>query len=204
MTTSMSDPLGALFQDTIEMLALTWQSFQRHDPRALEKAAVLGRDIHQREKELTEHLVASRQEGDGLRFIPGHLERIGDAAEGLIRCLRSMEAEGTVFTDRGMREVHELWTKALELLECARDLTFTGNHVLARHVELESLHFHDRASEFARAHEERLIEGVCMARASSAYLAILDYLREVTRHARRIASRMKPLERPERLPTPPR
>ena len=43
-----------------------------------------------------------------------------------------------------------------------------------------------------RSHEERLIEGVCMPKASSAYLAMLDYLREITRHARRIGTRVVP------------
>jgi Na+/phosphate symporter len=172
------------------MLALTWASFRRHDPSRLEKAAALGRSIHRLEKEVTARLLTAPADAEALRFIPGHLERIGDAVEGLIRCLRTMEAEGTLFTDRGIREVNTLFEKATELLECARDLTLTGNRVLARHIEGESSRFHDLASEFARAHEERLIEGVCMPRASSAYLAILDYLREAVRHTRRIAERL--------------
>ncbi|HLE45126.1 MAG TPA: hypothetical protein VJB36_14035, partial [Methylomirabilota bacterium] len=74
----------------------------------------------------------------------------------------------------------------------ARDLMLTGNRVLAAHVAGESGRFQELADEFARAHEERLIEGVCMPRASSAYLAILDYLREVVRHTHRIAERLAP------------
>lgn len=101
-----------------------------------------------------------------------------------------MEAEGTLFTDRGVREVNTLFEQAIELLECGRDLTLTGTRVLARHIETGSSRFQDLASEFARAHEERLIEGVCMLRASSVYLAILDYLREVVRHTRRIGKRL--------------
>jgi Na+/phosphate symporter len=191
MPTPPGETLRPMFQDAIEMLGLTWSSFRRHDPAALETAAALGRTIHKREKELTERLVAAApEEAEYLRFVPGHLERIGDATEGVIRCLRGMEAEGTAFTERGMREVNELFERALELLECARDIMLTGNRVLGRHVEIESMRFQDRASDFARAHEERLIEGVCLPRASSAYLAILDYLRETTRHARRIGARV--------------
>jgi Na+/phosphate symporter len=181
-----------MFHDAAQMLTLTWTSFRRHDPAALETAAALGRSIHKREKDLTETLLGAPGEAQVLRFIPSDLERVGDAVEGLVRCLRTMDAEGTVFTDRGTREVNELFERALELLECARDITLTGNRVLARHVEIESMRFQDLASDFARAHEERLIEGVCMPRASSAYLAILDYLREVVRHARRVASRAAP------------
>jgi Na+/phosphate symporter len=193
------DPLLSMFQDVLEMLALTWTSFGRHDAAALDKASALGRDIHGREKSLTEQLLASQPEREGICFVPSHLERASDPIMGLIRCLRDMEAEGTVFTDRGLREINQLFEKATDLLECARDLALTGNHVLARHVEIESMRFHDLASEFARAHEERLIEGVCMPKASSAYLAMVDYLREIARHARRIATRVV---RPERALPP--
>ncbi|OGK77848.1 MAG: hypothetical protein A2X52_10090 [Candidatus Rokubacteria bacterium GWC2_70_16] len=190
MVTSTGDALLPMFQDVIEMLALTRVSFNRHDAAGRETAAALGRSIHKREKELTQELLAAPPEPEALRFVPGHLERMGDAIEGVLRCVRTIEAEGMVFTERGVREVNELFDRAAELVECARDLARTGNPVLARHMEIESLRFQDIASEFARAHEERLIEGVCMPRASSAYLAILDYLREVVRHARHIASRV--------------
>jgi phosphate uptake regulator len=192
MATASAELLQPMFQDALEMLALTWAAFRRHDAAGRDLAAALGRSIHKREKDLTERLLTAEPAGAGVTFVPSHLERMGDAIEGLLRCLRSMETEGTVFTERGTREINQLMEKAIELVECARDLTMTRNRVLAQHVELESMRFHDLASEFARAHEERLIEGVCMPKASSAYLAMLDYLREVVRHARRIGIRMVP------------
>lgn len=189
MGTTSTEALRGLFGDTLEMLRLTWASFRRHDASTLAKAEALGRDVHRREKELTQDFLAAPGLAADLRFVPGHLERVGDAIEGLIRCVRGMEVEGTVFTDRGVREVNTLFEQAVEMLECARDLVLTRNRVLARHLETESPRFHELADEYARAHEERLIEGVCLARASSVYLAILDYLREIVRHTRRIAER---------------
>ncbi len=196
MTTATAEQLLPMFQDALEMLALTWASYRRHDAAGLELAAAIGRSVHKREKDLTERLLASDPSGAGLTFIPAHLERVGDATEGLIRCLRTMWSEGTVFTERGTREINQLMDKASELLECARDLALTRNRVLAQHVELESMRFHEMASDFARAHEERLIEGVCLPKASSAYLAMVDYLREIVRHARRIGARMVPPPQP--------
>ena len=52
------------------------------------------------------------------------------------------------------------------------------------------MRFEELATEYARAHEDRLVEGVCRPASSSAYLGILDYLREITRHARLIARRI--------------
>src|SRR5437773_270886 len=46
------------------------------------------------------------------------------------------------------------------------------------------------------AHEDRLVEGACRPASSSAYLGILDCLREITRHARLIAGRIAPRPSP--------
>jgi len=194
MGASTGDLLLPMFRDALQMLSLTWESFHGRDPGKMDMAAVLGGAIHKQEKELTERLLAAPPESDGLRFVPSHIERAGDAIEGLLRCLGTMEAEGTVFTEGGVSEIDRLFDRATELLECTRDLVLTRNRVLARHVEIESMRFEDRAAEYARAHEARLVDGVCMPEASSAYLTMLDYLREVTRHARRIAARIVPQE----------
>jgi phosphate uptake regulator len=190
MVSPAAELLYPMFQDALEMLTLTRGCFLEHDPPGLSTASALGRSLHKRENELMEGLQAAPPEMEPLRFIPSHLERIGDALEGVIRTLREREDEPAAFTERGMREVRELFDRALGLLECARDLTRTGNGVLAKHVELESMRFQEVASGFALAHEERLIDGVCQPRASSAYLGILDDLREVTRHCRQIAHRV--------------
>ncbi len=174
MVSASAELLSPMFQDTLEMLALTSAAYRRHDAAGVELAAAIGRSVHKREKDLTERLLAGDPAATGLTFIPAHLERVGDAIEGLLRCLRTMWSEGTVFTERGTREINQLMETASELLECARDVTLTRNRVLAQHVELESLRFHDMASDFARAHEERLIEGVCLPKASSAYLAMVE------------------------------
>ena len=194
MTQSTAELLLPMFRDALEMLSLTWESFHRRDPGKMNLAAALGGAIHKQEKELTERLLAAPGDSDGVRFVPSHIERAGDAIEGLLRCLGTMEAENTVFTEGGVSEIDRLFDRATELLECTRDLVLTGNRVLARHVEIESMRFQDLASEYARAHEERLVRGVCMPEASSAYLAMLDHLREITRHTRRIAARIVPQE----------
>ena len=197
-----SDLLVPMFRDARDMLLLTWAGIRAPSAAALDTAAALGRCIHKAEKELTERLVAGSEEAAPLRLVPAHVERIGDAIEGLIRACQLMEAEGTAFTARGMREVNALFERVVELLECAGDLTLTGNRVLARHVELESMRFQDLATEYARAHEDRMVEGACRQASSSAYLGILDYLREITRHARLIAGRIAPQHYPGDGPFP--
>jgi Na+/phosphate symporter len=197
-----SDLLAPIFRDARDMLLLAWAGVRAPSGAALDTAAAIGRSIHKVEKELTEQLVAGSDEAAALRLVPAHVERIADAIDGLIRSCRLMETEGTSFTRRGMREVNVLFESAAELLECAGDLTLTGNLVLARHVERESARFQDLATEYARAHEDRLVDGVCRPTSSSAYLGILDHLRQVARHAQLIARRVGPHPAPGEGPLP--
>ncbi len=176
---------------TKEMLETTWEGFRRHDKERLNQAEKLGREIHQKEKELT-HLIAtglSRNEETikELGFLPGHLERIGDNIELLIRCIRGMTHDGTLFSERAIKEINTLFNKSVELLECVRDAIKTKNKVLIRYIKEEGEKFQDMIGEYALAHQERLIQGTCIPKASSVYLAILDYLADIERHIRQMA-----------------
>src|SRR6266508_1528545 len=126
-----NDLLVPMFRDARDMLLLTWAGVRAPSAAALDTAAALGRSIHKAEKELTERLVAGSNESAPLRLVPAHVERIGDAIDGLIRACQLLEVEGT-----------------------------------------------------------------CRPASSSAYLGILDYLREITRHARLIAGRIAPRSAP--------
>src|SRR5262245_27154418 len=154
-----------------EMLPLVRDAFRRQDPRSLERADRLGHEIHRLQKALIAH---DENAPADLLVVPMHLERVGDNIELLIRAVRTMIAEGVPFSERAMREVETLFAQALELVECVRDVLITENRVLIRHVIEHGRAFESLTGDFARVHQQRLIEGVCMPRASSVYLAILD------------------------------
>jgi hypothetical protein len=50
--------------------------------------------------------------------------------------------------------------------------------------------FQATASEFVSFHQERPIQGLCRPRASSIYLAMIDYVRGIERHQRDIVQKV--------------
>lgn len=193
----LQDEIQAMCEQTVQMLRLTWEGFRRQDPRSLQPAEKLGRQIHQREKVLTEWVVKSAAAEVGplgkepeLAFVPMHLERIGDNIELLVGAIHAMVQEGIPFSDRAMREVNALFEKAIDLTECIKDAIATKNRVLVQHILQEGEQFERMANEYATAHEQRLIEGLCLSRASSVFLAVLDYLRGIAWHVRQIAQKL--------------
>ena len=185
-------------QKLLEMVRILCNAFRKQDRTSLAAADRLGREVHRHEKTLMSTLVTvadveMRPPSDEITvFIPMHLERAGDNLESLAGSVRTMIAEGILFTDRATREVDSLLEMTEELLECVHDAVRTRNRALIRNILMVSKQCEYMANEYALFHEQRLIEGVCQPRASSLYLAMFDYLKGVEWHVRQIAEKLAP------------
>jgi Na+/phosphate symporter len=188
--------VAEMCQQAIAMLQLTWEGFKRQQTATLQRAEQLGREIHQREKALTALAVGGSSEAPEavgeLVFLPIHLERIGDQIELLIKATRRMIQDGIPFTERAIKEINTLFAKGIELLECVRDVIQTRNRVLLRYILEEGERYQGLADAYGLSHQQRLIEGVCMPKASSIFVAMLDYLRGIEWHTRQIVQKLGP------------
>jgi len=98
--------------------------------------------------------------------------------------------EGIPFTERAVRELSTLFARAIELLECVRDVILTQNRILLRHMQIEGQRYEELVNEYALFHQQRLIEGLCLPKASSLFVALLDYLQGITGHIGQIADKL--------------
>lgn len=191
--------IAAMAGEVIEMLHLVHQAFGHLDASSTEKAARLGRLVHEQERGLLGRMTgrsgAARLPGhppeEDVVFVPMHLERIADNAERLASATARIVKEGTLFTARATREVGELLQSSIEMVEGIRDAVRTGNKVLIRYVLDAAKSNEARANEYALFHEKRLVEGVCQPRASSVYLGMLDDIKGIEWHARQIAEKLQ-------------
>lgn len=189
--------IQVMCQQSVEMLKLAAKAFRTQQAASLEPARKLGEEIHLREKALTDIIVnhlareAGAMEGNkAIVFVPMHLERVGDNIEFLIRAIGTMINEGVPFTERAVSEINTLFEKAIEILECVRDTVPTNNKVLMRHIVDDGKKFEDQVDEFALLHQQRMVEAVCIPKASSMYLAMLDYLKGIESHSRQIGLKL--------------
>ena len=180
--------------EAAEMLRLAREGFRRHEGSALQAAARRGKMIHRREKELTDYAVSHwhsvPREVRDILFIPTHLERIGDNVESLVRCVETIQRERIPFTDQAVGAISRLFQRGIELLECVRDLIPTRDRILMRYVVKSGEEFQALATGSALAHQERLVQGLCAPEASSSFLAVIDYLKEIEWHTRQIVHKM--------------
>lgn len=189
----------AMADEIVQMLRHVHDGFGHLDPQVVDQASQLGRLVRKQEQRVLERLarqsVAARIAGvvidEDVVFVPMHLERVAEFVERLGAATVKVLREGTLFTDRAMREVGGLIALAIEILEGVRDAIGTGNLVLVRYVIDAGRSCETRVNEYAHFHEKRLIEGVCQPRASSIYLMMLDDIRGIEWHARQIAEKLQ-------------
>jgi len=177
-----------------QMLRLTRDAFLQPSPPALDRVGGLGRDLHLREKRLTDHVAMQLREfpwslgtTEHLAFLPAALERIGDSVEALARCVQTIHREGIPFSEPATVEVMGLFNRAIALVDRVATAVKTGDRSSLAVVREEGQQFQAFSDEAALGHQERLLRGTCVARASSLFLAMLDYFREIERYTRRMS-----------------
>ena len=176
-------------ESTKEMFELTFEGFRKLNKERLSQAEEIGQEIHLKEKTLVPLIIAalskSREPARNLELlslVPTHLERIGDNIELLIRCSNSIIEDGICFSDKALKEINMLFENLTELLQYVGDIIKTNNKVLVTHVLEEIKNFQEIVNEYSIWHYDRLIEGSCLPKASSSYLALIDYLSEIASH----------------------
>jgi Na+/phosphate symporter len=155
----------------------------------------MGRDLHLREKRLTDHVAMQIREfpwslgpAEHLAFLPAALERVGDSAEALARCVQSIHRDGIPFSEQGFTETIGLFNRAADLVEGVASAIRTGERARLSRIRKEGEQFQALTDQAAIGHQERLLRGVCASQASSVFLAMLDYFREIERYTRRMSA----------------
>ncbi len=176
------------------MLRLTRDAFLQNSRPALDQVGALGHDLHVREKRLTDHVAMQLREypwslgmAEHLAFLPAALERIGDSVESLARCVNTIHREGIPFSEQATAEVLGLFGRAASLVDRLMAVIRTGERAGLETIREEGQQFQAFSDEAANGHQERLLRGTCVPRASSLFLAMLDYFREIERYTRRMS-----------------
>src|SRR5574341_2124635 len=135
-----------------QMLRLTREGFLK--PASLEQVGGLGRDLHLREKRLTDHAAMQLREypwslgkAEHLAFLPGALERIGDSVEALARCAQSIHRDGVPLSDHAFAEIMDLFHRVADLLDQIGAAVRTGDRAGLSRIREEGERFQEVSNE---------------------------------------------------------
>jgi len=147
-------------------------------------------DIQQTGAELTEKLKEiSDHNSEMKRFvpIPGNLLIIGEKIEKISEVMEKKIGQNILFSDKAAKETIYLLQRLSEILWTTSSLILARNTFLGMYIEEAVLDILKKADEYATLHEDRLIEGICLPAASSAYINILDAIKSIAWQINEIA-----------------
>ena len=112
------------------------------------------------------------------------------ALENLIEKMHIKVESHVLFSEKALNEIKELFAVMESLFIDTKDYILTQNPHLKNNIKSGKEKIIRMANEYALVHEQRLITGVCMPKASYLYIDITDSLKRITRRLVDFAERV--------------
>ena len=182
-------------QSAEKCMYLLQNAFIYHSSKFLDECESRIREIRQNEKIMTGALLEQAKVDPLMNIyvaVPGHFERIGGFIEAISRCMRVKIKEGLLFSDRAVSEISFLLKRTEEVLQNTGDMILARNIIIREYVKDSAIEISRSADDYATMHEDRLIAGLCMPKASPLFLEIMDAIKGIVWHTKGIAEVLTP------------
>ncbi|MFN3479718.1 MAG: hypothetical protein ACK415_04950 [Thermodesulfovibrionales bacterium] len=144
---------------------------------------------------MTEKVVVQARDNPHMRHyttVPTSLLRIAENIEKLSELISTKVKEDILFSDRAISEITFLLQRLADIIRPASDIILAPNSILGNYIRESEAGIVRRATDYATQHEERLIEGLCLPKASALYINILDVIKSIAWHCKEIANKLAP------------
>lgn len=144
---------------------------------------------------ITEKVIKLAKDNPHLRHygpVPTHIMRIAENIERISETLSAKIREDVLFSDRAISEITFLFQRLIDITRPVSDLILAPNSIIGNYIRESEAGIVRRATDYATLHEERLIEGLCLPKASALYINILDNIKNIAWHCKEIANKLAP------------
>jgi Na+/phosphate symporter len=108
------------------------------------------------------------------------LQQLGSPLEDLVGGVHAAVESEISFTDKALTEISEIMGMVNNLARDTADALTSANERFKEYAISESINVLDRIKDFGVDHQQRLVVGVCMPKASFLYLDIMNSLKRIT------------------------
>ena len=119
--------------------------------------------------------------------VPGHVERICEHFEHISGLLRTKTLEKIHFSDKALDEMGLMLERLKDMLSDAADMLMDADARTAELLKRAETAISRSAGDFAALHDERLREGICLPKAGTLYLGLLEDVKTVAWHLKEMA-----------------
>jgi Na+/phosphate symporter len=197
MDQEVGEKMSLVCQSLTKMLELSFHGFRKLSEESFSKVEETRKEVQQQSTELTNFIVSKSGSPDhGKEWAKPYLsmassfDRMAYNIEGIVDRLKAMTRDHVLFSDRAIREVNDVFQKAMDLQETLPDLILNQDKHVAQHIGEQVRSVFKIANGFSEEHEERLIQGICMPKSSPMYLGILESLKGIFAHILEVSGKI--------------
>lgn len=189
-----SEILAPILNDLTEMLLALRNAFNRQDTDCLQEVRDifnhLEKDLETARK-MAPDATGGEDRSQRLQSIIAHLCSIREAIHDLVKPFTQLIRDGILFSPKGMMQTNYLFDHEAGIFRSMEDVFVTENNVLEEYVQEKIQDISQKCMDFATDHEARLVEGLCLPQATPVFLAVLDSIRNISRHEQEIIKHLQ-------------
>ncbi len=173
-----------LFDEVIPLLPSIYKGFVSQKIELLKEARTKLRGIWKKHLPETEHIIGEREKTEAeKRFIIAlpHLQRVALAIDNLIDRMETKIQADVLFSPKAIEEIKQLMLAIGTEFNDVKNYCANTTEENKKKVKEDLDKVWKLASNFEITHQNRLIIGVCMPKASYLYIDITDSLKRIAR-----------------------
>jgi Na+/phosphate symporter len=188
----ITDRINKLFEETVPILNNIYRGFVSEKINLLKESRLKFRESLKKRLPGVEKLIEDKDKNEAVKSfviaIP-HLQRVGLALDNLVDKMEIKVETSVLFSQKALDDIKQLMVAVGAAFTDVKDYCMTKNPILKEQIQADMENIRKMIDEFEIIHQNRLITGVCMPKASYLYIDMTDSLKRMAKELAAFAAK---------------
>jgi Na+/phosphate symporter len=188
----ITDRINKLFEETVPILNNIYRGFVSEKINLLKESRLKFRESLKKRLPGVEKLVEDKDKNEAVKsFVIAlpHLQRVALALDNLVDKMEIKVETSVLFSQKALDDIKQLMVAVGAAFTDVKDYCMTKNPILKEQIQADMENIRKMIDEFEIIHQNRLITGVCMPKASYLYIDMTDSLKRMAKELAAFAAK---------------
>ena len=188
----ITDKINKLFEETVPILNNIYRGFVSEKVNLLKESRLKFRESLKKRLPGVEKLIEDKDKNEAVKsFVIAlpHLQRVALALDNLVDKMEIKVETSVLFSQKALDDIKQLMMAVGAAFTDVKDYYMTKNPILKEQIQADMENIRKMIDEFEIIHQNRLITGVCMPKASYLYIDMTDSLKRMAKELAAFAAK---------------
>jgi Na+/phosphate symporter len=188
----ITDRINKLFEETVPILNNIYRGFVSEKINLLKESKLKFRESLKKRLPGVEKLIEDKDKNEAVKsFVIAlpHLQRVALALDNLVDKMEIKVETSVLFSQKALDDIKQLMVAVGAAFTDVKDYCMTKNPILKEQIQSDMENIRKMIDEFEIIHQNRLIAGVCMPKASYLYIDMTDSLKRMAKELAAFAAK---------------